>query len=153
MSNVNKVIILGRLGADPESRSLPNGGTVTNLRVATSERWKDKQTGEKKEATEWHTISVFGNDADFAADYGKKGRVVYVEGQLRTRKWQDKNGNDRYSTEVNVQWPRRTIAFPADDGDRGSNQSTGKNTNQSTGQNANQGAGTDTSDFDDDIPF
>jgi single-strand DNA-binding protein len=97
---VNKVILIGNLGQDPETKSLPSGSAVTNIRVATSETWKDKQTGEKKEATEWHTVVFFDRLAEIAGQYLKKGSKVYIEGSLRTRKWQDKNGNDRYSTEV-----------------------------------------------------
>ena len=100
MASVNKVIIVGNLGADPETRYLPSGEAVTNIRVATSDRWKDKASGEMKEATEWHRISFFGRLAEVAGEYLKKGSQVYVEGQLRTRKWQDKDGQDRYSTEI-----------------------------------------------------
>ena len=97
---VNKVILIGNLGQDPETKSLPSGSAVTNIRVATSESWKDKQTGEKKEHTEWHSIVFFDRLAEIAGQYLKKGSQVYVEGQLRTRKWQDKSGADRYTTEV-----------------------------------------------------
>src|SRR5262249_21675695 len=101
MASVNKVIIVGNLGADPETRYLPSGEAVTNIRVATTDRWKDKASGEMKEATEWHRISFFGRLAEIAGEYLKKGSQVYVEGQLRTRKWQDKeSGQDRYSTEI-----------------------------------------------------
>ena len=100
MASVNKVIIVGNLGADPETRYMPSGEAVTNIRVATSDRWKDKASGEMKEATEWHRISFFGRLAEVAGEYLKKGSQVYVEGQLRTRKWQDKEGQDRYSTEI-----------------------------------------------------
>ena len=100
MASVNKVIIVGNLGADPETRYLPSGEAVTNIRVATTERWKDKQSGEMKEATEWHRIAFFGRQAEVAGEYLKKGSQVYVEGSLRTRKWQDKEGHDRYSTEI-----------------------------------------------------
>lgn len=103
MASVNKVIIVGNLGADPETRYLPSGEAVTNIRVATTDRWKDKQSGEMKEATEWHRIAFFGRLATIAGEYLKKGSQVYVEGSLRTRKWQDKDGNDRYSTEVVLQ--------------------------------------------------
>ena len=103
MASVNKVIIVGNLGADPETRYLPSGEAVTNIRVATTDRWKDKASGETKEATEWHRISFFGRLAEIAGEYLKKGSQVYVEGSLRTRKWQDKeSGQDRYSTEVIV---------------------------------------------------
>jgi single-strand DNA-binding protein len=100
MASVNKVIIVGNLGADPETRYLPSGEAVTNIRVATTDRWKDKQSGEMKEATEWHRIAFFGRLAEVAGEYLKKGSQVYVEGALRTRKWQDKDGQDRYSTEI-----------------------------------------------------
>ena len=97
---VNKVILIGNLGQDPETKSLPSGSAVTNITVATTENWKDKQTGEKKEATEWHKVVFFDRLAEIAGQYLKKGSKVYIEGSLRTRKWQDKNGNDRYTTEV-----------------------------------------------------
>ena len=100
MASVNKVIIVGNLGADPETRYLPSGEAVANIRVATTETWKDKQSGEKKEATEWHRIAFFGRLAEIAGEYLKKGSQVYVEGSLRTRKWQDKDGQDRYTTEI-----------------------------------------------------
>ena len=101
MASVNKVIIVGNLGRDPETRYLPSGEAVTNISVATTETWKDKTSGEKKEATEWHRISFFGKLAEIAGEYLKKGSQVYVEGQLRTRKYQDKEtGKDRYSTEI-----------------------------------------------------
>jgi len=100
MASVNKVIVVGNLGADPETRYLPSGEAVTNIRVATTDRWKDKQSGEMKEATEWHRIAFFGRLAEISGEYLKKGSQVYVEGSLRTRKWQDKDGNDRYSTEI-----------------------------------------------------
>jgi single-strand DNA-binding protein len=100
MASVNKVIVVGNLGADPETRFLPSGEAVTNIRVATTDKWKDKTSGEMKEATEWHRISFFGRLAEVAGEYLKKGSQVYVEGSLRTRKWQDKDGQDRYSTEI-----------------------------------------------------
>jgi single-strand DNA-binding protein len=100
MASVNKVIIVGNLGRDPETRYLPSGEAVTNISVATTETWKDKTSGEKKEATEWHRIAFFGRLAEIAGEYLKKGSQVYVEGSLRTRKWQDKDGQDRYSTEI-----------------------------------------------------
>ena len=100
MASVNKVIVVGNLGADPETRYLPSGEAVTNIRVATTDRWKDKASGEMKEATEWHRVSFFGRLAEVAGEYLKKGSQVYVEGSLRTRKWQDKDGHDRYSTDI-----------------------------------------------------
>ena len=99
--SVNKVILIGNLGKDPEVRSFQNGGKVVNLRLATSENWRDKATGERKERTEWHTVAIFNeNLAKIAEQYLKKGSTVYIEGQLETRKWQDQSGADRYSTEV-----------------------------------------------------
>ena len=101
MSSVNKVILIGNLGADPEVRSFQNGGQVCNLRLATSESWKDKNTGERRERTEWHSVAVMAEPlVRFAERHLRKGSKVYIEGQLQTRKWQDQSGNDRYSTEV-----------------------------------------------------
>jgi single-strand DNA-binding protein len=97
---INKVILIGNLGADPETRAMPSGMTVANIRVATSENWKDKQSGENKERTEWHNVAMFGRLGEIAGEYLKKGSKVYIEGSLRTRKWQDKSGNDRYTTEI-----------------------------------------------------
>lgn len=97
---INKVILVGNLGQDPDTRYMPSGGAVTNLRIATSEQWKDKQTGEQKERTEWHNVAMFGRLAEISAEYLRKGSQVYIEGKLRTRKWQDKQGNDRWTTEV-----------------------------------------------------
>lgn len=100
MRGVNKVIIIGNLGADPEARQFNNGGSVTNISVATSEQWTDKQSGEKREATEWHRISLFNKLGEIAAQYLRKGSKVYIEGSLRTRKYQDQSGQDRYITEI-----------------------------------------------------
>ena len=99
MASVNKVILIGNLGADPETRYLPSGDAVANIRIATSEKWKDK-SGEQQEHTEWHRIAFFGKLAEIAGEYLKKGSQVYVEGRLQTRKWQDKEGQDKYSTEI-----------------------------------------------------
>jgi len=99
MASINKVILIGNLGADPETRYLPSGDAVTNIRIATTDVWKDK-SGEKQEHTEWHRIAFFGKLAEIAGEYLKKGSPVYVEGRIRTRKWQDKEGQDRYSTEI-----------------------------------------------------
>lgn len=101
-SGVNKVILIGNLGNDPEIKYMPSGDAVANLSLATSESWKDKNTGEKKEKTEWHRVALFGKIAEVAGQYLKKGSKVYIEGQLQTRKWQDQNGQDRYTTEVVV---------------------------------------------------
>jgi single-strand DNA-binding protein len=97
---INKVILVGNLGADPETRYMPSGSAVTNLSVATSEQWKDKQSGEQKERTEWHKVAMFNRLAEVAAEYLRKGSQVYIEGKLRTRKWQDRDGNDRWTTEI-----------------------------------------------------
>jgi single-strand DNA-binding protein len=97
---LNKVILIGNLGADPETRAMPSGTTVANLRVATSESWRDKQSGEQQERTEWHRVALFGRLGEIAAEYLRKGSQVYIEGQLRTRKWQDKQGTERYTTEI-----------------------------------------------------
>jgi single-strand DNA-binding protein len=99
MASVNKVILIGNLGKDPETRYLPSGDAVTNISVATTDTWKDK-SGEKQEHTEWHRVAFFGKTAEIAGEYLKKGSPVYVEGRIRTRKWQDKEGQDRYSTEI-----------------------------------------------------
>jgi len=97
---VNKVTLIGNLGQDPETRYLPNGDAVTNLSLATSESWKDKNTGEQVERTEWHRVSFFGRAAEVISEYARKGSKLYVEGSLQTRKWQDKEGQDRYTTEI-----------------------------------------------------
>ena len=102
MASVNRVTIIGNLGKDPETRYAPSGDAVTNITVATTETWKDKATGEKREATEWHRVVFFGKLAEIAGQYLRKGSQVYVEGSLRTRKWQDKDGADRYTTEINA---------------------------------------------------
>jgi len=97
---INKVILVGNLGADPETRYMPSGSAVTNIRIATTESWKDKDTGDQQERTEWHSVAFFGRLAEIVAEYLRKGSQVYIEGKLRTRKWQDREGNDRWSTEV-----------------------------------------------------
>ena len=103
MASVNKVIVVGNLGKDPETRYSPNGGAICNVRIATTRNWKDKATGEKKEETEWHSVVFYDRLAEIAGEYLKKGRSVYVEGRLKTRKWQDKEGQDRYTTEIIAQ--------------------------------------------------
>ncbi len=97
---INKVILVGNLGADPETRYMPSGGAVTNIRVATSKSWKDKKTGDQQERTEWHRVVFFSRLAEVAAEYLRKGSQVYVEGEIRTQKWQDRDGNDRWTTEI-----------------------------------------------------
>lgn len=100
MRGVNKVILVGNLGADPDQRHMPSGKAVTNLRIATSETWKDRQTGDQKEKTEWHSVVLFDKLGEIAGEYLRKGSQVYIEGKLQTRKWTDKEGKDRYSTEI-----------------------------------------------------
>src|SRR5467141_169078 len=100
MASVNKVILIGNLGRDPETRYSPDGAAITNVSIATTSQWKDKNTGEKREETEWHRVALFGKLAEIAGEYLKKGSPVYVEGRIRTRKWQDKEGQEKYSTEI-----------------------------------------------------
>ena len=100
MASLNKVILIGNLGADPENRFAPSGDAICNIRLATTETWRDKNTGERREATEWHRVSFYGKLAEIAGQYLRKGSQVYIEGSLRTRKWQDKDGQDRYTTEI-----------------------------------------------------
>ncbi len=109
--SVNKVILIGNLGRDPETRSFQNGGKVTNLRIATSETWNDRASGERRERTEWHSVAIFGPLADIAERYLRKGSKVYLCGKLQTRKWQDQSGQDRYSTEVVLQGPQAEMAM------------------------------------------
>jgi len=139
---VNKVIILGNLGNDPEIRSFPNGGAVANLTIATSESWRDKQTGEQREKTEWHRVAVFGKLAEIAGEYLRKGSQVYIEGALQTRKWQDQNGQDRYTTEVVVQGFNGVMQMiGARQGGQQQQQQGGYNNQQPQQQNQNAGWG------------
>ena len=131
MRGVNKVIIIGNLGADPEARQFNNGGSVTNISVATSEQWTDKQSGEKREATEWHRISLFNRLGEIAAQYLRKGSKVYIEGSLRTRKYQDQSGQDRYITEIRAEQMQMLDGNTGGQGDNG-----GFGNNQG-GQNSN----------------
>ena len=118
--SVNKVIIVGNLGRDPEVRSFPNGGKVVNLRIATSETWRDRNTGERKERTEWHSVAIFNeNLAKIAEQYLRKGSTVYIEGQLETRKWQEQTGADRYTTEVVLRQYRGELTLLGGRGDSG----------------------------------
>src|SRR5881394_589152 len=151
---INKVIIIGNLGADPETRAMPSGTTVANLRVATSESWRDKQTGEQQERTEWHRVALFGRLAEIAGEYLRKGSQVYIEGSLRTRKWQDKQGNERYSTEIigndlQMLGGRGGGAGGGGGGGRGGGGGAGAS---SESEEAGGGSGR-SEDFDDDIPF
>ena len=119
MASVNKVILVGNLGADPETRYMPSGDAVTNIRLATTDRYKDKQSGEFKEATEWHRIAFFGKLAEIAGQYLKKGSSVYIEGRIRTRKWQDQSGQDKYSTEIVADQMQMLGGRPQGGGDEG----------------------------------
>ena len=147
---VNKVIIIGNLGNDPETRYLPSGGAVTNISLATSESWKDKQTGEMQERTEWHRVVFFNRLAEIAGEYLRKGSKVYLEGSLRTRKWQDKSGQDRYTTEI-VSSEMQMLDS------RGTNQDTGNfdNSRAAGSQNVSSSLGeiNAAEDIDGDIPF
>ncbi|NQY34841.1 MAG: single-stranded DNA-binding protein [Alteromonadaceae bacterium] len=140
MAGVNKVIILGNLGKDPEVRFMPNGGAVANLTIATSESWKDKQTGEQKEKTEWHRVAMFGKIAEIAGEYLKKGSKVYIEGSLQTRKWQNQQGQDQYTTEIVVQGFNGTMQM-LDSRGQGGGQSAGGFSQQMPHQEPQQQGG------------
>ncbi|MDX1499769.1 MAG: single-stranded DNA-binding protein [Woeseiaceae bacterium] len=148
---INKVIIVGNLGADPETRYMPSGSAVTNLSVATSETWKDKQTGEQKERTEWHKVAMFNRLAEIAAEYLRKGSQVYIEGKLRTRKWQDRDGNDRWTTEIVADEMQMLGGRGGGGGGAGSMGSGAGGSGGSGGSRGAPAPGPD--DFDDDIPF
>ncbi|KAA0915213.1 single-stranded DNA-binding protein [Psychrobacter sp. ANT_WB68] len=139
MRGVNKVIIIGNLGADPEARQFNNGGSVTNISVATSEQWTDKQSGEKREATEWHRISLFNRLGEIAAQYLRKGSKVYIEGSLRTRKYQDPNGQDRYITEIRAEQMQMLDGATGGSGDGGGFGSNNQGGQSNQGGYGNQG--------------
>jgi single-strand DNA-binding protein len=158
MASVNKVILLGNLGRDPETRYTTGGDAVTNLSIATSEQWKDK-SGEKQERTEWHRVVLFGRQAEIAGEYLKKGRSVYIEGRLQTRKYTDKDGVEKYSTEI-VADRMQLIGGSREGGGAdtaefsgGAPAAGGGASRRSGSTPANQGARKNTDDFDDDIPF
>lgn len=170
MASLNKVIIIGNLGRDPETRYMPNGDAVTNIAVATTETWKDKNTGEKKEATEWHRVTFYRQLAEIAGQYLRKGSQVYVEGMLKTRKWTDKDGVERYTTEVIADVMKMLGSRPdSSDGQQGGQQAPGQQREPQSQQrsnsadayrNARNGAGAPqrapaARDFDDDldVPF
>lgn len=158
--SVNKVILIGRLGRDPEVRTFQNGGKVANLRLATSETWRDKATGEKKERTEWHSIAIHNEGlVRVAEQYLSKGLLIYIEGRLETRKWQDQSGQDRYSTEVVLRpfdGTLRLLEF-RDDGGAGSsrddNRGSSRGYDQSPGLGSGAGNGGPSDFYDDEIPF
>ena len=154
---VNKVIIIGNLGADPETRAMPSGSSVANLRIATTESWRDKQSGEQQERTEWHRVALFGRLAEVAGEYLRKGSQVYIEGSLRTRKWQDKQGNERYTTEIvanDMQMLGGRGGAGGGGGGGGGSSAPRESAEygQSSGGGSGGGSGEGT-DFDDDIPF
>ena len=172
--SLNKVMLIGNLGADPEIRSFQNGGKVANLRIATSESWKDRNTGERKEKTEWHTVAIFSEGLVGVVErFLKKGSKVYIEGKLQTRKWQDQNGQDRYSTEIVIQGMGgvltmldgaqgggggggRSGGWQSGGGDGyGGGQSSGGGDNWRSGggSSGGSGGGSNYDDLDDDIPF
>ena len=146
---INKVILVGYLGQDPEVRIMPNGNTVANFSVATSETWKDKQTGETRDRTEWHRVVVFGKLAEIAGEYVKKGTQVYLEGQLQTRKWQDQAGIDRYTTEVVINPIGGTLQILGSRSDDSNQQQSQQPINRPVPQPQNEPP----MDFDDNIPF
>lgn len=168
---INKVILVGNLGNDPETRFMPSGGAVTNLSIATSESWKDKNSGQQQERTEWHRVVFFNRLAEIAGEYLKKGSKVYVEGSLRTRKWQDNNGQDKYTTEIvanemqmldsrggsgggdfNQDYGQQSSPAPQQSAPAQNTPAQNQNQNQS-GASSNQPQAQNFDDFDDDIPF
>lgn len=169
MASVNKVILVGNLGKDPDVRYLPDGGAVVNLALATSSNWKDKNTGEKREETEWHRVVIYGRLAEIAGEYCKKGRPVYIEGRLKTRKWQDQSGVDKYTTEIIAD---QMQLLGSRDGGGGSSMGGGDDFDQSAAPSRSSGSGSgggssmrssapaqqrsapqSVADLDDDIPF
>jgi len=158
MASVNKVILVGNLGKDPESRFLPDGGAVCNFSVATTDKWKDK-SGEQQERTEWHRISTFSKLAEICGEYLKKGSQVYIEGRLQTRKWQDKEGNDKYTTEI-VADRMQMLGSRGGGGEPMARESRGPSEGAGAGGGApaakpaaKKGGGASFDDMDDDIPF
>jgi len=166
--SLNKVMLIGNLGQDPEIRSFQNGGRVANLRIATSETWKDKNTGERQERTEWHTVAIFSEGLIGVVErFLRKGSKVYVEGQLQTRKWQDQSGNDRYTTEVVIRGMNGALTMldgaqggggggQRSGGSYGGGQSSGGDNggwNKGGGSGGSSGGGSNYDDLDDDIPF
>ena len=150
---VNKVILVGNLGQDPEVRYMPNGGAVANITLATSESWRDKATGEQKEKTEWHRVVLFGKLAEVAGEYLKKGSQIYIEGKLNTRKWTDQAGVEKYTTEihVNVGGTMQMLGGKAEGGKP--TQSSGQQSRPAQQSQPSQQSNEPPMDFDDDIPF
>ncbi len=150
---LNKVMLIGNLGADPEVRYMPSGGAVTNLRLATSERWKDKQTGENQERTEWHRVVLYNRQAEIAGEYLRKGSKIYIEGSIRTNKWQGQDGQDRYTTEI-IAREMQFLDSKQSGGTANFNQPQQQPSSSPNSPNpAPQSAPVDNGGFDDDIPF
>ncbi|MES1196732.1 MAG: single-stranded DNA-binding protein [Steroidobacter sp.] len=147
---INKVILVGNLGADPETRYMPSGKPVTNIRIATSEGWTDKQTGDKQERTEWHSVVLFEKLAEISAEYLRKGSQVYIEGSLRTRKWQDKEGKDRYTTEIVA---REMQMLGGRGGGEGGGERRASSSSSSSASSSSAPPPAEAGEFDDDIPF
>ena len=155
---VNKVILVGNLGKDPEVRYMPSGGAVANTTLATSESWKDKQSGETQERTEWHNLTFYGKVAEIAGEYLKKGSQIYVEGSIRTEKWQDKEGKDRFTTKIIVSemqmlGSRSGAGAPSGESSRESSRSSPPSDTQSSPARSSAGSSAKSDQFDDDIPF
>ncbi|MGD2132407.1 MAG: single-stranded DNA-binding protein [Maricaulaceae bacterium] len=156
--SLNKVMLIGNLGRDPEVRKLPSGDPVVNLRIATSEQWRDKATGEKRDRTEWHSVAIFNeNLARVAENYLRKGTRIYVEGQLQTRKWQDKDGQDRYSTEIVLGKFRGDLQILSAKGEEssysGPDDSSGGSFGGGGGGSPSRGGAKESFELDDEIPF
>ncbi|MAT65401.1 MAG: single-stranded DNA-binding protein [Gammaproteobacteria bacterium] len=149
---INKVILVGNLGKDPEVRYMPSGGAVANVTLATSDQWKDKQTGEQRERTEWHNVVFYQRLAEIVGEYLKKGSQVYVEGSLRTRKWQDKNGNDRYTTEI-IASEMQMLGGRGGGGGGSANYNSNRAPAAAESQGGGGSGGGFDEGFDDDIPF
>jgi len=165
---LNKVTLIGRLGADPEVKYMPSGGAVTNISLATTRRWKDRQSGERRDETEWHRITFFNRIAEVAGEYLRKGSLIYVEGRIRTRKWQDQNGQDRYTTEIIAEQMQMLDTKSGGTGNFSETPASSNNNNadqqvssppstqnqaSTTSQNSNNTPPPTYEDFDDDIPF
>lgn len=146
---INKVILVGNLGADPDTRYMPSGKAVTNIRIATSETWKDRQTGDQQERTEWHSVVLYDKLGEIAAEYLRKGSQVYIEGSLRTRKWQDKEGKDRYTTEIIA----RDMQMLGGRGGAGASEPRPSRAAAPMEERAAPPQSADVGEFDDDIPF
>ncbi|WP_153109192.1 single-stranded DNA-binding protein [Propionivibrio limicola] len=159
MASVNKVILVGNLGADPETRYMPNGDAVANIRLATTESWKDKVTGEKKELTEWHRVVFRSKLAEIAGQYLKKGSAVYIEGRIRTRKWQDKDGQERYTTEIDAREMQMLggrqsgSAYSGGEAEFGGSMPSSAPSSAANSRPAPAKKSPDFNDMDDDIPF